>query len=86
MISQCSVTMECRLEQTLDLPAHDLFIGGIVATHCDEGMLDGNGIVDFARVRPILFIMNDRGLWRLGEKLAQAWSVGMETRDRLKEK
>jgi len=35
-----------------------------------------DNIVDFAKVQPILFTMNDTGYWKLGERFARAWSIG----------
>jgi flavin reductase (DIM6/NTAB) family NADH-FMN oxidoreductase RutF len=85
MIEQCLINMECRLLQTVDFPRHDVFVGQVAATYCDESVLtDGapfdqaHGVVDFERVRPILFVMNDRSYWKLGERLGQAWSIGKE--------
>jgi flavin reductase (DIM6/NTAB) family NADH-FMN oxidoreductase RutF len=75
MIQECPVNMECRLLQVLDRPNHDVFIGEIVETHCDEAVLT-DGVVDFVKVQPFLFVMNDKSYWRLGERLARAWSVG----------
>jgi len=83
MIEQCPVNMECRLVQTVDFITHELFVAEIAATHCDEDILD-DGSVDFGRIRPLLFVMNDRSYWELGNKLAPAWNVGRELRDRLK--
>ncbi|MFA5810255.1 MAG: flavin reductase family protein [Thermoleophilia bacterium] len=83
LIEECPINMECRLVKTVEFPTHDLFIGEIVATHCDDEVLE-DGVVDFARVRPLLFVMNDRSYWRLGDRFSQAWSAGMELRKRLK--
>jgi flavin reductase (DIM6/NTAB) family NADH-FMN oxidoreductase RutF len=77
MIEQCSINMECELIKTVDFPNHDIFIGKIVATHCNEAVLT-NGVVDFEKVQPILFVMNDQSYWSLGKKLAKAWDVGKE--------
>jgi flavin reductase (DIM6/NTAB) family NADH-FMN oxidoreductase RutF len=77
MIEQCSINMECELVKTVDFPNHDIFIGKIAATHCDETVLT-NGVVDFEKVQPILFVMNDRSYWSLGKKLAKAWAIGKE--------
>ena len=77
MIRECPINMECRLIQTVDFPRHDIFVGEIVETYCDEQCLT-DGVVDLSKVRPILFAMNDRGYWKLGERFAQAWSVGKE--------
>ncbi len=77
MIEECSINMECELVKTVDFPNHDTFIGKVAATYCDEAVLT-DGVVDFARVNPILFVMNDRSYWSLGRKFAKAWSVGKE--------
>ncbi len=77
MIRECPINMECRLIQTVDFPRHDIFVGEIVETYCDEQCLT-DGVVDLSKVRPILFAMNDRGYWKLGERFAQAWSIGKE--------
>jgi flavin reductase (DIM6/NTAB) family NADH-FMN oxidoreductase RutF len=75
MIKECSVCMECRLIQTVDFPRHDVFIGQVVETYCDEQCLT-EGVLDFAKVRPFLFVMNDKSYWRLGERFAKAWDIG----------
>jgi flavin reductase (DIM6/NTAB) family NADH-FMN oxidoreductase RutF len=81
MIAECPVNMECRLIQTVDFPRHEVFIGEIVETYCDEAYLT-DGVLDFAKVQPILFVMNDRSYWRLGERLAKAWSIGKKLKRR----
>lgn len=81
MIKGCPVNMECRLIRTIDFPRHDLFVGEIVETYCDERCLK-DGVVDFSKVNPILFVMNDKSYWRLGERFAKAWSIGKELQRR----
>ena len=80
MIRACPINMECRLIQTVDFPTHDVFVGEVVETHCDEACLV-DGVVDFARVQPILFVMNDRSYWTLGERFARAWDAGKALKD-----
>jgi flavin reductase (DIM6/NTAB) family NADH-FMN oxidoreductase RutF len=77
MIEQCCINMECELVRTIDFPNHDVFIGLIMETYCDESVLT-DGVVDFGKVQPILFVMNDRSYWKIGSKLAKAWNVGKE--------
>jgi flavin reductase (DIM6/NTAB) family NADH-FMN oxidoreductase RutF len=77
MIDQCVINMECELVQTVDFPNHDVFVGRIVETYCDEKALK-DGVVDFDRVQPILFVMNDRSYWRLGGRVGKAWEIGKE--------
>ncbi len=75
MIEECPVNMECRLLQTVDFPRHDIFIGEVVNTYCDEKVLS-DGILDFGKMRPLLFTMGDRGYWSMGKRVAEAWSAG----------
>jgi flavin reductase (DIM6/NTAB) family NADH-FMN oxidoreductase RutF len=77
MIEQCSINMECELVKTVDFSSHEIFIGNVAAMHCDEAVLT-EGVVDFGKVQPILFVMNDRSYWSLGKKIAKAWEVGKE--------
>jgi flavin reductase (DIM6/NTAB) family NADH-FMN oxidoreductase RutF len=77
MIEECAVNMECELIQVVDFPQHDIFMGRVVETYCDEKYLS-DGKIDLAKVQPFLFSMLDTGYWKLGERFAQAWSVGKE--------
>jgi flavin reductase (DIM6/NTAB) family NADH-FMN oxidoreductase RutF len=77
MIEECALNMECQLVQTVDFPQHDIFIGKVVATHCDESVLT-DGVVDLEKLQPILFAMTDRGYYAVGKKFAKAWSIGKD--------
>ncbi|MFA4965374.1 MAG: flavin reductase family protein [Thermoleophilia bacterium] len=77
MIEQCKVTMELRLIEHVVLPTHDLFVGEIVGTYADLEVLT-NGIVDIAKLRPLLFDMASKKYWSLGAPVARCWSVGKE--------
>lgn len=75
LIEECRLCLECRLYQTVDLPAHSIFLGEIVASWADEEALVDD-VPDPARLDPLLLTMPDNGYWRLGERAGQAWSVG----------
>jgi len=75
LIDDCPVTMACRLIEYVELATHDLFVGEIVETHADVEVLT-NGIVDIAKVKPLLFDMASKKYWSLGEPIAKCWSVG----------
>jgi len=79
MIAECPINMECRLVQTLEYPKHDIFIGRIVETYCDDACMNGEA-VDFAKVDPLFFTMDGPSYWRLGEPFGKAWDVGKELR------
>jgi flavin reductase (DIM6/NTAB) family NADH-FMN oxidoreductase RutF len=75
MIAECAISMECKLTKVVDFPKHDIFIGEIAATYAEETVLT-DGVVDYSKVQPFFFTMTDNGYWKLGERFAQAWSVG----------
>ncbi|HEC35351.1 MAG TPA: flavin reductase family protein [Anaerolineae bacterium] len=56
LIAECPVNIECRVQQTLSLGSHDLFVGEVVAVQVDEGVLDERGRIDFAKARPFAFL------------------------------
>jgi flavin reductase (DIM6/NTAB) family NADH-FMN oxidoreductase RutF len=77
MIESCPVSMECKLLRTLNFPIHEVFIGEIISTYCDDTVLT-NGSPDFKKIHPILFTMHDKGYWTIGERIATAWNIGKE--------
>jgi len=77
MIEECPLNMECRLYDVYDTPTHDLFIGEIVQTYADESVLT-EGMVDIAKVKPLLFDMSSIKYWSLGEPIAACWNVGKQ--------
>jgi flavin reductase (DIM6/NTAB) family NADH-FMN oxidoreductase RutF len=81
LIDDCPVTMACRLIEHVELPTHDLFVGEIVETYVDRDVLT-NGVVDIAKVKPLLFDMASKKYWSLGEPVAKCWSVGKKYRSR----
>ncbi len=77
MISRCPVNMECKVLDVLDYSSHDVFIGEVVATYANEQVLT-DCVIDLAKVKPILFDMNQRKYWKLGDQLGKAWEIGKE--------
>jgi flavin reductase (DIM6/NTAB) family NADH-FMN oxidoreductase RutF len=80
MVEELPVNMECRLVQTLDLPRHDIFIGTVVETYCEERVMT-DGRLDYRKLDPILYTHFDRGYWKLGERFADAWKVGKDRKE-----
>lgn len=77
MIGQCPVNMELTLHQVIDLPAHEVFVGELVASHADPDMLD-QGKVDLEKVKPLLFDYASGWYFSLGEPVAPCWRAGRD--------
>ena len=67
--------MELKLHDVLKLPTHDIFIGELVQTYADEGVMT-DGKIDIAKVRPLLFDMASLKYWRLGPAVGKCWNAG----------
>ena len=75
MIKEFPFNVECRLVQTVDLPAEELFIGEIITAYCDERCLT-EGIPDLNKINPFVLIMPDKKYRRLGQDVGAAWEIG----------
>lgn len=82
MIKQCPLNLECKVVQTLEMPTDALFIAEIVAVYAEERYLT-DGLPDIKKLKPIVFSVADKNYWRVGEHLAQAFSIGKELEDKM---
>jgi flavin reductase (DIM6/NTAB) family NADH-FMN oxidoreductase RutF len=55
MINECPISMECRVEHTLELGSHSVYIGHVLATYVAEEIRDADGKIDFERFRMLGF-------------------------------
>jgi flavin reductase (DIM6/NTAB) family NADH-FMN oxidoreductase RutF len=67
LIAECPINLECVVRHELSLGAHDLFIGEIVAVHCDEEVIDARGRLKHGALDPLAYVDGD--YWSMGEKV-----------------
>jgi len=67
-ISECLVSMECKVKQTLSLGSHDCFIAEIVAARAEQRIIS-NDRIDFFKLKPLVLIGSE--YWDLGEKIEE---------------
>jgi flavin reductase (DIM6/NTAB) family NADH-FMN oxidoreductase RutF len=82
MISECPLSMECKLVETVQLPSNSFLIGEIVGAYSEERFLTG-GVPDIKKINPLLLTMPDNGYWSVGELVGRAWSDGKAMKKRL---
>jgi len=75
MIKECPFNAECRLIQTVELPAEELFIGEIVSVYTEERFLT-EGVPDIRKMNPILLQLPQKKYMTVGAELAAAWEAG----------
>ena len=78
IIEQCPFNLECRVTETVAVGAYRVVLGEIVEAHADEEVLvSGHAdLVDIGALDPLVYAPGVREYWRLGEKVADAFSVG----------
>jgi len=76
MIRGCPVNYELRLDETVELPGTNLFIGEIVAAYVDEEKRSGQ-VPDMSLVEPFILVESPPSYYfGLGPEVARAYEVG----------
>ncbi len=60
VLADAYAAYECRVIEQRALGDHDLFVGSIVAIHCDKEALGKGGMLDPDEVHPVLYLGGDR--------------------------
>ena len=77
-VGEFPLILECRLVQTVELGIHTQFIGEIVDVKADNDVLDEKGMPTLQKVAPFVFSASDKGYYQMGDKLGEAFSIGMK--------
>ncbi|APG24680.1 flavin reductase family protein [Syntrophotalea acetylenica] len=77
-VEQFPLILECRLQQSVAVGGHTLFIGEIMDVKADKSVLSPEGYPHIEKVRPIIFTPVLRNYHGVGGYLGQAFSIGKE--------
>src|SRR5574341_1550865 len=72
MIKECTLNIECKVVQIVDLPTNTFFIGEIRNIYSEERYMRDK-MPDTKKMRPFLLTMPDNRFWALGEQVGNAW-------------
>jgi len=75
MITECPLSLECRVEVTIENPTNNFYIGEIIASYTEEKYLT-KGKPDIKKINPLLLTMPDNRYWTVGDYAGDAWSIG----------
>lgn len=75
MISECPLTAECRVVQTLRYETHEVFFGEIANTYAESKIMT-HGRPDIAKIKPIIYSMYNNYYWEMGKNLGRAMHIG----------
>lgn len=83
-IAEAPLVLECRLVQASDLGLHTQFVGEIVDVKAEESILDEGGVIDIARLRPLIYDTARRRYFGIGSAKGDAFKIGNEIVDESK--
>lgn len=69
LLAESPVNLECKVQQTLRLGTHDMYLAQVVAVHADEAYLDEKGRFSLNKAEPIAYSHGEYYL--LGKKLGK---------------
>jgi flavin reductase (DIM6/NTAB) family NADH-FMN oxidoreductase RutF len=75
MIQECSLCIECSLFDVVELPSNLMVLGESVGAYTEERYLT-DGKLDVQKMKPVVLTMPDNNYWSVGDRVAEAWSVG----------
>lgn len=77
IIAECPYNLECRVTTEVEAGEYVIVIGEILEAHAETSVLDDTGAnVDVALLDPLIYIPGTREYRRIGEKVADAYTVG----------
>lgn len=77
MISECTLSLECRIVREIELNTNTLYLGEIIASYSEEKFMTG-GKPDIKKMNPLLLTMPDNRYWTVGDHAGNAWKDGRD--------
>lgn len=78
IINEFKVSVECRLIHVAEVGSHTQLTGEVVNIQADESVVNEKNRVDFLKVDPLAYDDVGHDYYRMGEKIADAFSVGLK--------
>lgn len=69
LIKECPVNIECKVKHVIDLGAHHMFIGEVVAVNAEQDILNDFGEIDYSKTKPIVY--NQGQYWSLNKRIGE---------------
>ena len=92
IISDCPISLECRVRSITPLGSHDLFLAEIINTHVDNSLIDDNGKIHFEKADLITyshgeyFSVNSKPLGKFGYSVQKKISIASSQGSKAKHK
>ena len=77
-IAEFPLVLECKVVAVHELGLHTQFIGEVLDVKADESVLTEAGAVDIEALKPILYAIDARSYYGIGEPVGKAYTIGKE--------
>jgi len=84
IIAECPFNLECRVTQEVEVGEYVLVLGEVVEAHADERIVrPGTDLVEMDALDPLIYCAGVREYRAMGPKVADAYQVGRQIKERL---
>jgi len=80
-VEEFPMVLECKLAHTFELGLHTQFVGYILDVKVDPAVLNADGTVDIAKMRPLAFMPDSQTYHGIGPCLGKAFQIGRGPQD-----
>jgi flavin reductase (DIM6/NTAB) family NADH-FMN oxidoreductase RutF len=75
MISECPINVECTVYQIVEFLGREVIFGEVKHLYSEEKYLT-DGVLDQAKINPLLYSAPGNHYWAIGDRVGDAFSIG----------
>lgn len=77
-IAEFPINLECKIIQVFEIGLHTQFVGEVLNAKIDDTIQEKGDTPIIEQIKPLLFAPDSRSYYAVGERTAQAFSIGKE--------
>ena len=77
-VKEFPMILECRVIKIVEIGLHTEFIGEIIDSKAQEGVLDENKMPDVKKMKPIVWGLTNMSYLKVGEPIGKSFSIGKQ--------
>jgi flavin reductase (DIM6/NTAB) family NADH-FMN oxidoreductase RutF len=77
-VKEFPLVMECKLVHVAELGLHTQFVGEVLDTKVDEGVIGDCGAIDVKRLKPLVFTPDTQDYYSIGSYVGKVFSAGKD--------
>jgi flavin reductase (DIM6/NTAB) family NADH-FMN oxidoreductase RutF len=75
-VKEFPLIVECKLAHVIELGLHTQFVGEVLDVKAEESVMAKGGLLEIAKVKPLVFAPDTQAYYGIGKFVGQAFSVG----------